>query len=77
MSIPWDSPDIHGKLVQLPISRKIIVQCNTFLSSFIQAHMHTLLTHPPVFLLGESQGRGSLVGCHLWGHTESDTAEAT
>ena len=26
---------------------------------------------------GESQGRGSLVGCHLWGHTESDTTEAT
>ena len=22
----------------------------------------------PVFLLGESQGRGSLVGCHLWGY---------
>ena len=31
----------------------------------------------PVFLLGESQGRGSLVGCHLWGHTESDTTEVT
>ena len=31
----------------------------------------------PVFLPGESQGRGSLVGCHLWGHTESDTAEVT
>ena len=31
----------------------------------------------PVFLLGESQGRGSLVGCRLWGHTESDTTEAT
>ena len=26
----------------------------------------------PVFLSGESQGRGSLVGCHLWGRTESD-----
>ena len=30
----------------------------------------------PVFLPGESQGRGSLVGCHLWGRTESDTTEA-
>ena len=30
-----------------------------------------------VFLPGESQGWGSLVGCHLWGHTESDTTEAT
>ena len=24
-----------------------------------------------------SQGRGSLVGCRLWGRTESDTTEAT
>ena len=31
----------------------------------------------PVFLPGESQGRGSLVGCHLWGRTELDTTEAT
>ena len=31
----------------------------------------------PVFLPGESQGWGSLVGCHLWGCTESDTTEAT
>ena len=30
-----------------------------------------------VFLPGESQGRGSLVGCCLWGHTESDMTEAT
>ena len=31
----------------------------------------------PVFLPGESQGQGSLVGCHLWGHTESDMTEVT
>ena len=31
----------------------------------------------PVFLPGESQGWGSLMGCHLWGRTESDTTEAT
>ena len=29
-----------------------------------------------MFLPGEPQGRGSLVGCHLWGRTESDTTEA-
>ena len=29
----------------------------------------------PVFLPGESQGRGSLVGCRLWGRTESDATE--
>ena len=31
----------------------------------------------PVFLSGESQGWGALVGCHLWGRTESDMTEAT
>ena len=31
----------------------------------------------PVFLSGESQGWGSLVGCRLWDHTESDTTEVT
>ena len=31
----------------------------------------------PVLLPGESQGSGSLVGCHLWGHTELDTTDAT
>ena len=27
--------------------------------------------------MGESQGRGSLVGCRLWGRTESDATEVT
>ena len=30
-----------------------------------------------MFLPGESQGWGSLLGCCLWGRTESDTTEAT
>ena len=31
----------------------------------------------PIFLPRESQGWESWVGCRLWGHTESDTTEAT
>ena len=31
----------------------------------------------PVFLPGESQGRGSLVGCSPWGRTELDMTEVT
>ena len=31
----------------------------------------------PVFVPRESQGWWSLVGCHLWGRTESDTTEVT
>ena len=34
----------------------------------------TLSTFAP---LSASQGRGSLAGCRLWGHTELDTTEAT
>ena len=44
------------------------------------SHFHALEKKwqpTPVFLPGESQGQGSLVGCHLWGHTESDTTEMT
>ena len=42
-------------------------------SAVFRVHLH--LT--PVLLPGESQGWGSLVGCHLWGRTESDTTEVT
>ena len=35
-----------------------------------------MATHSSV-LAWESQGWWSLVGCHLWGHTESDTTEVT
>ena len=34
--------------------------------------------HPtPALLPGKSHGQRSLVGCRLWGRTESDTTEAT
>ena len=51
----------------------------TRLSDFTFTFMHwrRKWQRTPVFLPGESQGRGSLVGCRLWGRTESDTTEAT
>ena len=36
-----------------------------------------LKTDRDLDLPGESQGRGSLVGCHLWGRKESEMTEAT
>ena len=33
-------------------------------------HRRTKWQPTPVFLPGESQGRGGLVGCRLWGHIE-------
>ena len=44
-------------------------------SLFTFMHWRKKWQSTPVFLPGESQGRGSLVGCHLWGLTESDTTE--
>ena len=41
------------------------------------SNYHTVALISPVFLPGESQGQESLLGCHLWGRTESDTTEAT
>ena len=49
----------------------------TSLSLFTFMHWRRKWQPTPVFLPGESQGWGSLVGCHLWGRTESDTTEAT
>ena len=49
----------------------------TSLSLFTFMHWRRKWQPTSGFLPGESQGRQSLVGCHLWGLTESDTTEAT
>ena len=59
-----------------------VTKTRTRLSDFtFTFHSHALekeMGQPtPVFLPGESQGQRSLVGCHLWGHTELDMTEAT
>ena len=45
----------------------------TSFSLFTFMHWRRKWQPTPVFLPGESQGGGSLVGCHLWGRTELDT----
>ena len=47
------------------------------LSLFTFMHWRRKWQPTPVFLPGESQGRGSLVGYCLWDLTESDTTEVT
>ena len=49
----------------------------TSLSLFTFMHWRRKWQPTPVFLPGESQGRGTLVGCRLWGRTKSDTNEVT
>ena len=58
-----------------------VAEGQTQLSDFtFTFHFHALekemATHSNV-RAWRSQGQQSLVGCHLWGHTESDTNEAT
>ena len=58
-----------------------VAEDRTQLSDFtFTFHFHALekemAAHSSV-LAWRIQGRGSLVGCHLWGCTESDTTEAT
>ena len=72
--IPWmEEP---GRLQSMG-SRRVKHDRATSLSLFTFMHGRRKRQPTPVFLPGESQGRGSLVGCRLWGHTESDTTEAT
>ena len=54
-----------------------VAKGQTRLSDFTFTHYRRKCHPPPVFLPGESQGQGSLVGCRLWGRTESDTSGAT
>ena len=49
----------------------------TSLSLFTFMHWRRKWQFTPLFSPGESQGQGSLVGCRLWGRTESDVTEAT
>ena len=49
----------------------------TSFSLFTFMHWRCKWQPTPVFLPGESQGQGSLVGCCLWRRTESNTTEVT
>ena len=72
--IPWmEEP---GRLQSMG-SRRVTHDWATSLLLFTFVHWRRKWQLTPVFLPGESQGRGSLVGCHLWGRTESDTTEVT
>ena len=50
---------------------------SNFIFIFTFMHRRRKCQPTPLCLPGESQGQGSLVGCRLWGRTESDTTEAT
>ena len=72
--IPWmEEP---GRLQSMG-SLRVGYDWETSLSLFTFVHWRRKWQPTPVFLPGESQGRGSLVACRVWGRTESNTTEAT
>ena len=72
--IPWmEEP---GRLQSMGLLR-VGQDWATSLSPLTFTHRRRKWQPTPVFLPGESQGQGSLVGCRLWGCTELDTTEAT
>ena len=69
-TVPYSATKIVNKDHKMKISVSIFISIYTV--SWRRKWQST-----PVFLPGESQGWGSLVGCCLWGRTESYTTEGT
>ena len=72
VKIPWTGEP--GGLQSMG-SRRVGHDWVTSLSLFTFMHWKRRWRPTPVFLPGESQGRGSLVDCRLQGRTESDMTE--
>ena len=78
ITLAWKSPWMEEPDgLQSKGSLRVGQDSATSLSLFTFTHWRRKWQPTPVFLPGESQGWGSLVGCRLWGRTESDTTEAT
>ena len=72
--IPWTEE--LGRLKSMG-SLRVGQEWATSLSLFTFVDWRRKWQPTPVFLPGEFQRRGSLVGCPLWGRTGSDMTEAT
>ena len=77
-TLAWKIPSTEepGRLLSMGLHR-VGHDWATSLSLFTFMHWRRKWQPTPVFLPGESQGQQSLLGCHLWGCTESDMTEAT
>ena len=73
-TLAWKIPWMEGAWYA---AVHVVAKSRTWLRDFTFTFLHwrRKWQPTPVFLPGESQGRGSLVGCRLWGCTESDTTE--
>ena len=80
--ITADGDCSHKIRRHLLLRRKVMTNLDSLLKSrditlSTKVCLVKAVVFPVVILPGESQGRGSLVGYHLWGRTESGTTEAT
>ena len=73
-TLAWKIPGMEepGRLQSMG-SLRVEHDSVTSLSLFTFMHWRRKWQPTPVFLPGESQGRGSLVGCSPWGQEELDT----
>ena len=72
--IPWmEEPGGLQSMGSLGVGHNWV----TLLSLFTFIHWRRKWQPTPALLPGESQGQRSLVGCRLWGCTESDMTEVT
>ena len=72
--IPWkEDPDGPQSMGVAKSQTRLSDFTFTFHFHALEKEMATLSSVLPE----ESQGRGSLVGCLLWCHTESDTTDST
>ena len=72
--IPWiEEPGRQQSMGSQRVGHDWVIS----LSLFTFMHWRRKWQPTPVFLPGESQGQGNLVGRRLWGHTELDTTQVT
>ena len=72
--IPWmEEPGRLRSMGSLRVGHNWV----TSLSLFTFMHWRRKWQPTPVFWPGESQGQRRLLGCHLWGRTESDMIDST
>ena len=77
-TLAWKTPCMEEPgMMQSMGSLRVGHDRATSLSLFTFMHWRRKWQPTPVFLPGESQGWGILVGCCKWGRTESDMTEVT
>ena len=76
-TLAWKIPWMEDSGAAVPGVTASQTRLSSFAFTFHFHHLRRKWQPTPVFLPGESQGKGNLVGCCLWGLIELDTTEVT